>query len=257
MKFKTEYAVGLLLLVLFTGALLNLGSYREHLTFRQMEIPALRRGKCPEGCYPSSYIGPDGKVIERCSKTNGTGNCPVLDKCPPGDVEADGICLYCPPRLKLVAGKCVPSDPNDSLPEMAPASCPAGCTFYNGGCLKEDVIYCRDPQRQNEPKCVSINYRPLADDFCPYVPCPDGSQEFNGLCRKCPVGKKLDEGLCVVDRTVPASDSNDTDDTVPESKSKKTDNTKYIILGVIAVIVIGGIMLVTLSHPAGGRRRAR
>ncbi len=253
MKLKIEYAVGLLLLVVFTGALLNLGSVRENLEFTQMDIPALRRGKCPEGCYSSSYILPDGNFIERCSKTNGTGYCTVLDKCLPGDVEADGQCLYCPPRLKLVAGKCVPSDPNVSLPEMAPASCPAGCTFDNGGCLKEDVIYCRDPKRQKEPKCVSINYRPLSDDFCPYVPCPDGSQEFNGLCRKCPAGKKLDEGLCVVDSTKKVED----DDTVPESKSKKTDNTKYIILGVIAVVVIGGIMLMTLSRPAGGRRRAR
>ena len=253
MKFKFEYAVGGLLLLVFTIALFNLGSVREHFEYQQnQEMPALLRGKCPEGCSSSSVTTADGKRTESCSKNDSLGNitkCPVLDKCPPGDVEKDGLCQYCQEGLKIVDGKCLPTD-KASFHLFAAAPCPTGCTFYNGGCLKDDAKKCTTGELgRDDPICVRNRGIPFSERSCPYAPCPDNGQEFNGICRKCPAGKKLDNKLlCVPDPTKKVED--DSDD----------DNKKYIIYGVIAVVavaVIVAIMLMASSRPAGGKRRSR
>ena len=254
MKFKFEYAVGGLLLLLFTIALLNLGSVREHLDFEQAEIPALLRGKCPEGCSSSSVTTADGKRTESCSKNDSLGNitkCTVLDKCLPGDVEKDGVCQYCQEGLKIVDGKCLPRDDNASLPMVAQAPCPTGCTFYNGGCLKDDAKKCITGELgRDDPICVRNRGIPYDELLCFFAPCPDNSQPLYGICRKCPAGKKLDNKLlCVPDPT----------------KKVKDDNKKYIMYGAIAVgalVVIGAIMFMARPSPApavatGGKRRSR
>lgn len=134
MKIKFGYLVSLLFLVVFTVTLLNLGSIRENLD-EHIEPRVMIRGKCPEGCDYSNMTDRTGKKIESCSRRDGT-KCNLLDKCLPGDVEKDGMCQYCEPGLKVVAGKCVPIDTNASLPVMSRAPCKDGEKSINEICLK-------------------------------------------------------------------------------------------------------------------------
>jgi len=118
--------------------------------------------------------------------------------------EMGGTCVD---GFRAVGDKCVSIDPTASIAPRGPAPCPTGCTFYNGGCLKDDTIYCMDQQRKNEPKCISIKDRSFSEAQCPYGTCPGGNASVNGSCvGPCPPGKKVQGGLCVSDNgTAPAA----------------------------------------------------
>ena len=104
----------------------------------------------------------------------------------------------CVDGFRTVGDKCVSIDPTASIAPREPAPCPTGCTFYNGGCLKDDTIYCMDQKRKNEPKCISIQGRTFSEAQCPFGTCPGGKTSLGNLCvGPCPPGKKLQGELCL------------------------------------------------------------
>jgi hypothetical protein len=114
----------------------------------------------------------------------------------------------CVDGFRTVGDKCVSIDPTASIAPREPAPCPTGCTFYNGGCLKDDTIYCMDQQRENEPKCISIRGRPFSEAQCPFGTCPGGKTSVVNLCvGPCPPGKKVQGELCVSDDASPSNPS--------------------------------------------------
>ena len=146
-----EYVIYLLLSIAVIVAFIQM------LFVERFDVTAHKRGKCPEGCNSSSVTTPDGKRTESCFKNDSAGNvteCPVLDKCPPGDVEKDGVCLYCPPPLKLVGDKCTTGDPTDYPARvLGRAPCADGQNEFNGICLEP----CTNGKKLNGFLCMSSN----------------------------------------------------------------------------------------------------
>jgi len=146
-----EYVILLLLSIALIVAFIQM-SFVEN-----FETPAQMRGKCPEGCDSSSVTTPDGKRTESCSKNDSSGNvtqCPVLDKCLPGDVEKDGMCMFCQPPFKLVGDKCTTGDPTDYPAKIVGrAPCASGQIESNSMCFEP----CTNGKKLNGFLCMSSN----------------------------------------------------------------------------------------------------
>jgi hypothetical protein len=146
-----EYVVSLLLFIALIVAFIQV-SFVEN-----FETPAQMRSKCPEGCHGSSSTTPDGKTTQYCSKNDSVGNvtqCPVLDKCLPGDVEKDGMCMFCQPPFKLVGDKCTTGDPTDYPAKIVGrAPCASGQIESNSMCFEP----CTNGKKLNGFLCMSSN----------------------------------------------------------------------------------------------------
>jgi hypothetical protein len=189
MRIKFGYLVGLLFLAVFAVILLNLGTIREN----------LESLSCPTGynyewssntCIPSGggpFICP--RSATKVRGRNGSEFC--VDNSRLEDALKNGG-----PGGPVTLSDSPPS-PQQGLaePQEVPAEfmgCPIGCFSDGVMCLKNGGGRCDSKQ------------------------CPNGQTESMGGCyRNCAAGKKLDNRTCVVDRTVLASESNNTNNTVP------------------------------------------
>ena len=159
-------------------------------------------------------------------------------------------------------------------------ACPAGKKFYMGFCtsmdiktLEEDEVNIDTPlEVMGCPEGCSPDGRRRCiknggTDECVSTRCPAGQTLFMGVCVKdCPAGKKLDslEKLCVLDPNASTKKDEVKKDEVKKDEDKKDedkkdeDETNYVmygLIGVVAVIIIGGIVFMARSSPAPGYAR--
>jgi hypothetical protein len=130
-----EYVIYLLLSIAVIVAFIQM------LFVENFELPAKKRSKCPTGCSYSRYSSPTkDEPDELCSRLNSSGSfaydsggnmisCPLLDKCPDGDTEKNGECLYCDQGLTLKGELCV-KDNGTAAPVLSPVGAPS-CKIEN------------------------------------------------------------------------------------------------------------------------------